>query len=187
MEAWIDREIAGCTFPDERLGKRLRTVLESLSRKLGSSLPLACQDWAATKAAYRFLDNPRVDEKTIIEGHFEATRSRFAALEGLTLVLHDTTELSYQRKDPGAIGKTHKTFVGRTKQGRPIIRTVCGLLMHSSLAVRLSRRCGRRCRCRRNSQLLRPMAVRRSVFLAASLSMACSPLAAGYGGLTPEA
>ena len=44
MEAWIDREVAGCTFPDERLGKRFHTVLESLSKKLGSSLPLACQD-----------------------------------------------------------------------------------------------------------------------------------------------
>ena len=135
MDTWIDRETEGCRFPDERLGKRLRKVMESLSKGLGHSLPLACQDWAATKAAYRFMDNPRVKENTILAGHFEATRSRFAALGGLTLVLHDTTELSYQRKDEGAIGKMQKTFVGRTKEGRPTVRTVCGLLMHSSLVV----------------------------------------------------
>lgn len=137
MDAWIDREAKGCQFADERLGKRFRKVMESLSNKLGNSLPLACQDWAATKAAYRFLDNPRVDENTILAGHFEATRSRFAALEGLTLVLHDTTEFSYQRNDPALIGKMHKSFVGRTKEGRPSVRTVCGLLMHSSLVVTL--------------------------------------------------
>jgi hypothetical protein len=45
--------------------------------------------------------------------------------------------MSYQRTDPGAIGKTHKSYVGRTKAGRASVRTVCGLLMHSSLVVTL--------------------------------------------------
>lgn len=71
----------------------------------------------------------------ILAGHFQATRSRFAASRGLTFVLRDTTELSYQRKEPGPIGKMHKSFVGRTKDGRLRVRTVCGLLMHSSLVV----------------------------------------------------
>jgi hypothetical protein len=137
MEAWIDRETAGCCFPDQRLGNRYRKMLESLSRKIGNTLPLACQDWAATKAAYRFLDNSRIDESAILGGHFDATRLRFSAIEGFTLVLHDTTEFSYQRNDPNTIGKKHKTFVGRTKDGRPSVRTVCGLLMHSSLVVTL--------------------------------------------------
>lgn len=136
MDAWIDRELSGCVFPDERLETRLRKVLDSLSKGMGRSLPLACQDWAGTKAAYRFLDNPRVDEGAILAGHFQATKSRFAASRGLVLILHDTTELSYHRKEPGAIGKTHKTFLGRrTKEGRPRVLTVCGLLMHSSLVV----------------------------------------------------
>ena len=134
-DAWIDRETVGCSFPDYHLGKRLHKVLESLSKGLGDSPPLACHDWAATKAAYRFLDNPRVDENMILASYFEATRTRFAALEGLTLVLHHTTELSYQRTDPGAVGKTHKSYIGRMKAGRPSTRTICGLLMHSSLGV----------------------------------------------------
>jgi hypothetical protein len=38
---------------------------------------LACQDWANTKAAYRFLANPKVDEGDILGGHFAATRQRY--------------------------------------------------------------------------------------------------------------
>jgi len=109
--------------------------MQSLSNGLGNPIPLACQDWAATKAAYRFLDTPRVDEGVILAGHFEATRSRFAASFGLAFVLHDTTEFSYQRAHPKKIGKIGKTFVGKDKKGRAQNRTVCGLLLHSSLVL----------------------------------------------------
>jgi Transposase DNA-binding len=39
-------------FYHVRHGKRLRTLLEQLSERIGGSIPFACQDWAATKAAY---------------------------------------------------------------------------------------------------------------------------------------
>ena len=58
----------------------------------GESIPLACQDWANTKAAYRFFSNDRVSEEDILRGHFDATRRRFAASDGPILILHDTTE-----------------------------------------------------------------------------------------------
>ena len=97
---WIDRELEDCTFVDERLGKRFRTLLEQLSDGAGESIPMACQDWADTKAAYRFLSNERVSEKDILAGHFQATRARFAKSEGPILVLQDTSEFSYQREKP---------------------------------------------------------------------------------------
>ena len=97
MDAWIPNQVDVTAFRDRRLGKRLARILDDFSKGIGSTLPLASQDWAGTKAAYRFLDNPRVDEEAILAGHFQATRSRFAASPGLALVLHDTTELSYQR------------------------------------------------------------------------------------------
>lgn len=122
MDAWIDREVRACPFPDERLAKRFRRMLGELSKRMGDSLPMACQDWAGTKAAYRFLNNPRVDEGVILAGHFQATRSRFADIRGPVLVLHDTTELSYQRACSASIGKTHKTFVGQSKDGRAQVR-----------------------------------------------------------------
>jgi|ERR1039457_3594033 hypothetical protein len=70
---WLDRELGDCAFNDERLGKRFRSLLGQLSSSPGGSIPLVCQDWANTKAAYRFLDNDRVSEAQILAGHFEAT------------------------------------------------------------------------------------------------------------------
>ena len=96
--SWLEREVAGCQFEDVRHGKRFRTLLGQLSEQIGGSIPFACQDWAATKAAYRFLANPRVDEGKILAGHFLCTQERFAAnADSTVLVLHDTTEFSYDR------------------------------------------------------------------------------------------
>lgn len=108
-------------------------MVEKLADRVGHSIPLACQDWANTKAAYRFFASKRVSEANILKGHFEATRSRCSASKGLLLVLHDTTEFSYRREEPAAIGKIHQTVAGH--ESRPRMHTVCGILMHSSLAV----------------------------------------------------
>lgn len=132
MEVWVEREIEGCEFPDERLKSRFGKLLGQLSEKIGSALPTACQDWAATKAAYRFFDNDRVDESILLAGHFAATKSRMAAAKGPLLILHDTTEFSFQRERPETIGKTRKLPSCRIGQ-QPI--TKCGLLMHASLAI----------------------------------------------------
>jgi Transposase DNA-binding/Transposase Tn5 dimerisation domain len=132
MEGWVEREIAGCEFPDERLKTRFGKLLGELSEKIGAALPAACQDWAATKGAYRFFSNPRVDESVILAGHFAATAARMAAAKGPILVLHDTTEFSFQRERPEAIGKTR--ILPSCRMGQPTI-TKCGLLMHASLAV----------------------------------------------------
>lgn len=135
--AWFDDEISGCAFSDERLKKRLRTLLERLEGAMGGSIPLACQDWANTKAAYRFFSNDKVSDDAILAGHFQSTRSRFAATPGPILVLHDTTEFTYQRERPDQIGVMHQLNCGKDKYGGRRLRTVCGLLMHSSLAVTL--------------------------------------------------
>jgi hypothetical protein len=129
MDAWVDRELGGAEFPDRRLRDRLGKLLGDLGRRIGGTLPAACQDWAATKAAYRFFSNPRVDEGVILAGHFEATRARFAATEGPVLVLHDTTEFSFTRDNPEAIGQL--TLL----KTRHATVTLCGVLMHSSLVL----------------------------------------------------
>ena len=135
VETWVDRECAGCAFKDARLDRRLRMLLKRIGSAAGESIPLVCQDWANTKAAYRFLSNERVSEEDILAGHFQSTRDRFAAVDGPVLILHDTTEFSYQREKPGLIGITKITNSGRDKAGRIRSHTVCGILMHSSLAV----------------------------------------------------
>ena len=136
MGSWIDQELAGCEFADVRIGKRFGMLMKQLSKGLGQTLPLACGDWANTKAAYRFLDNDRVSEAEVLAGHFQATQTRFAAVDGPILVLHDTTEFSFTRSDTEAIGQTRKVGCGhKNKAGRQRMHTVCGILMHSSLAV----------------------------------------------------
>jgi hypothetical protein len=110
-------------------------LVGQLATRLGQTIPLACQDWTNTKAAYRFLSNGRVNEMAILAGHFQATGERFAATDGPILVLHDTTEFSYTRESKQAIGILYKSCGRKDKDGRPRLHTVCGILMHSSLAV----------------------------------------------------
>ncbi|MGC2330291.1 MAG: IS4 family transposase [Candidatus Acidiferrales bacterium] len=134
-ETWIAQELAGSEFRDARLNKRFRKLFEQLSDGPGESIPLICQDWANTKAAYRFLSNRRVTEAEILAGHFQSTRERFAAIEDVVLVLHDTTEFSYHRADRQAIGILHRSPIGLDRDGKPRHYVVCGIQMHSSLAV----------------------------------------------------
>lgn len=134
---WVDEELSGCVFADPRHGKRLHKLLKAITFGKGGSMPWACQDWANTKASYRFFSNPRVSPATILSGHLNATRKRFEAVYGQqpVLVLHDTTEFVYKRKKMDAIGVLKTTFMGNDSQGRSRLHTLCGLLMHSSLVV----------------------------------------------------
>jgi len=90
--------LTNCQFCDSRLRRRFQKLIGQLASRLGESIPLACQDWTNTKAAYRFLSNARVSEAAILAGHFQATRERFEAVDGLVLILHDTTEFSFARE-----------------------------------------------------------------------------------------
>jgi hypothetical protein len=135
---WQEEELSAATLPDKRLAHRLRRLLEQLSAAPGKPIPAACGDWAATKAAYRFFDNPRVTEHGILAGHFAGTAARVAASEGQILILQDTTEFIYSRAQPGKIGFTKTVNAGRYKAGQLKTQTLCGMLMHSSMAVTLT-------------------------------------------------
>ncbi|WP_338105644.1 transposase DNA-binding-containing protein [Microvirga tunisiensis] len=93
--SWVERELAGCRFQDRRLGQRLRKLLTQMAGAVGGSLPLACQDWANTKAAYRFLSNPKVSEHAILQGHFQATRTRFVRGGGWACFLSGCGKYTY--------------------------------------------------------------------------------------------
>lgn len=47
-ESWMQQEMAGCEFTDERF----IMVLRQLSEGTAEIIPLACQDWANAKSAY---------------------------------------------------------------------------------------------------------------------------------------
>ena len=61
--SWLDEELQGCQFKDARHSKRFRRLCEQFWTSIGGTIPFACQDWANTKAAYRFLSNDRVTEE----------------------------------------------------------------------------------------------------------------------------
>lgn len=106
-------------------------------RGFGRSIPLACRDWAAAKAAYRFFSSERICEEQILAGHFEATRERLPQGEAPLLSLHDTTEFSCKREEMAAVGLVSKGSVRKDTQGRPLYFTTCGISPHSSLALTL--------------------------------------------------
>jgi hypothetical protein len=132
---WTESEIDESAFKDARLGRRFGEVIRQIGDGMGESIPYACQDWANTKAAYRFFANGRVEEAEILSGHFSATRDRYAASSGPILLIQDTTEFTYQREASDQIGMTKSVNSWRDKRGRLRHHTVCGMLMHSSLAV----------------------------------------------------
>lgn len=131
---WLDHETAGCEFKDKRIGKRFKSILTQLWSGIGESVPYACQDWANTKAAYRFFSNSHVNEKQILHGHFQSTQERFSKLDDPILILQDTTTFSYQREKPELIGITHVLRNGNL-YSKSKAHTQCGIQMHSSLAV----------------------------------------------------
>ena len=51
------------------------------------------------------------------------------------MVLHDTTEFSYHRANVRATGILHRSPIGLDRDGKPRHYVVCGIQMHSSLAV----------------------------------------------------
>ena len=139
LPLYIEQELAGQAVVEAfvRHGKRFRKLLQQLSGGIGSSIPWICQDWANTKAAYRFFSNDRVSEEQILAGHFQSTRERFVASDGPVLILHDTTEFTYHRDDVAAIGVLTDSVPGKDNRGHLRHHLVCGISMHSSLAVTL--------------------------------------------------
>jgi hypothetical protein len=85
---WIEQELkADASSKTHDMVEGWKKLLDQFSDEIGGSIPWACQDWANTKAAYRFLANGRVDEAAILSGHFQATRERFSAVQGKDPIL----------------------------------------------------------------------------------------------------
>jgi Transposase DNA-binding len=135
IDHWTAREVDETAFKDLRLGRRFGQLLRQVGDGMGESIPFACQDWANTKAAYRFFANDRVEEYEILSGHFAATRARYDTCGGTILLIQDTTEFSYQRVAPHLVGMTKSVNSGQDKRGRLRHHAVCGIMMHSTLAV----------------------------------------------------
>ncbi len=130
----LEDKLKQCDVADLRVRKRVQIFMQQQGNHLGQSVPLACQDWESTAAAYRLLSNPRVDEQQILAGHFAATAERARRHSGLLLIPHDTTECVNKRNDPSRIGVLKKLRMPTTVSLEPSCYTTCGTRIHASLA-----------------------------------------------------
>jgi hypothetical protein len=97
-------------------------MVEDFAAHPESSVPQACGDWAATKGAYSFWDNGKVEPDSILSAHEQSTLDRLQGQDTI-LVIQDTTNLDFTHH-PGTKGLGHLD--------RPWLR---GLKVHSCLAV----------------------------------------------------
>jgi len=86
------------------------------------SLPKQCGDWADIKAAYRFLNHPKVTPHKIQSTHRQRVR-RACEDHPVILAVQDTTELDFTSRET-------VSGLGPIGDGRG-----AGLLQHSTLAL----------------------------------------------------
>lgn len=109
MSSWIQDELGRAQFNDKRLNNRFIKIATDLADKPSDSIHSASIDWAASKAAYRFFDNPEVESQKILKPHFEATRLRCANYKRI-IIAQDTTYIDYTKHSKTKnLGKSFKS------------------------------------------------------------------------------
>lgn len=130
--SWTAEEFSRVGFQDKRLNKRCQKIASDLEQQPTEPINQACEDWADTKAAYRFFDNPKVTPEKIVRPHSQRTVQRMKA-QALVLAIQDTTFLNYThhphteglgalggKKEMGQRGFGLHTTLVATVQGQPL-------------------------------------------------------------------
>ena len=129
--SWAEAEFSKIDLQDKRLNKRCQKIASDLEQQPTDPINQAREDWADTKAAYRFCDNPKVTPAKITSAHSGRTVQRMKK-HARVLAVQDTTFLNYthhpQTKGLGEIGKKEQrqrglglhTTLAVTPQGQPL-------------------------------------------------------------------
>lgn len=125
---WVIEDCEALDLGDKRLNHRAKTLLSTLSANPKKSISGACNGWAETMAAYRFLDNESVTPAKILSPHKKATLQRIQQ-EKILLMIQDTTEIKYEKRDP---------IEGLGKMSYPLEQ---GLHFHPTLVVTPAKVC----------------------------------------------
>ena len=125
---WAATEMQSVNLGDERLNKRLISLLDTLCNQPQDSIPVACGGWAETKAAYRFFDNQNVSAEKILSPHRRATIERIKQQETV-LLIQDTTTLNFS-------GQQNRIDIGPLNHEKHR-----GILLHPTIAVTPERLC----------------------------------------------
>lgn len=123
-QSWATEEFSKVRLKDKRLNQRCQKVAEALEQQSTEPINQACEDWADTKAAYRFFDNPKVTPDQILSPHYQRTVKRMKSYP-LVLAVQDTSFLNYtHHPQTEGLGE-----IGTKAQNQR------GFGMHSTLAV----------------------------------------------------
>jgi hypothetical protein len=117
-----ERHFGGCNLGDQRLTRRAVATADAFMRHPGGTFPDKLSDPAMLKGFYRLANNEKVKRQNLIAMHHRYTLERMRTVNGVVLVLHDTTELVFGGLDIDDLGP-----VGNGSEQ--------GLLCHNSLAV----------------------------------------------------
>ena len=117
----IDEEFEDAELGDSRLEARLLTLVSALGEAPTASLASASKSVAAREAAYRFVENRRVNMGALLEPHIRRTVDRCRS-EGGVLVVSDTSEFTFT-------GERRGSSLGRV-QGKQR-----GFLGHTAIAI----------------------------------------------------
>ena len=120
---WVEEELSEVELGDRRLTARLLRMTGMFYAKPTANIPQACGSAMAAKAAYRFLDNEKVDWEAILEAHYRKTEERVQT-EPLVLVAQDTTTLNYS-------GHPHTSGLGPIGTDSEKVR---GLIVHDTMS-----------------------------------------------------
>ncbi len=119
---WVEKEMEHLQLKDKRLTRRAKQMLASFSEQPAKSIPEATEKWAATKGAYRFLENEKVEEEKLRQAHYQVTGERVSGQKRV-LAIQDTSDLNYAGKQVAQeLGYLSNQYAQ-------------GLRMHSTLAV----------------------------------------------------
>ena len=129
-ENWVAKEFQLANLGDQRLNKRLSLLLDRFSKLPESTINQACENWAETKAAYRFFKNDNIAYKEITSSHIEATKKRCKEFSTI-IAIQDTTYFNYS-DHPETQGLCP---LSRNKGKHKDDIVTLGLIMHSTLAV----------------------------------------------------
>jgi hypothetical protein len=100
---WAEAEFQGIDLGDKRRNRRAIQLVERLAERPTASIPGACNGWAETQAAYRFLGAEEYDWLDILEPHRQCTQARMAP-HPVVLCLQDTTELDFNGQTIAGLG-----------------------------------------------------------------------------------
>lgn len=127
---WAQSELSAVNLGDKRLDHRLHQLGQAMYESPGGSINSACNNWSEAKAAYRFLDNPKVIPEKLLEPHSSRTVERCGEYP-VVLLVQDTSFFNftshYFLEGAGVIGTT-----------RAGSRPSQGLIAHTVLAVGVS-------------------------------------------------